>query len=107
MRNVSKKITFPSDFPEQKFWDAYMKPVVDMNEEKLEWGFPDLERLRDFLSAKLGWGKDKIDGIIIPVIKNMNSLKSTTVQTTLDNFFSSPPKQHKSKRVRAAFSKKK
>jgi DNA excision repair protein ERCC-5 len=36
---------------------------------------PDLDALRRFLYSMLGWDEKKVDGLVVPVIKEMNSRK--------------------------------
>ena len=81
-----------------------------------QWGIPDLDGLRDFLRGSLGWGQGEVDGVLLPIIRQMSRESVQSTQTTLDGFFDAsagtrsfqPPRrtiQHKSARLRKVVSR--
>ncbi|QSL66951.1 hypothetical protein MERGE_001338 [Pneumocystis wakefieldiae] len=80
-------ILLPKDFPNPLVDKAYLEPEVDSNFEKFEWGIPDLDSLRDFLVSTVGWSLQKINDMIIPVIRNMNLKRMNTLQTVLTDYW--------------------
>ncbi|KAJ3320627.1 DNA repair protein rad2 [Boothiomyces sp. JEL0866] len=102
LRTLCKKIELPNSFPDENIFKAYTDPRVDSSLQEFQWGEPNLDKVRDYLNKKLNWPKEKVDPIIIPVIKEMRSSKASR-QTTLDSFVqSSSPIKHKSARVNIA-----
>ena len=55
------------------FWvfilDALAQAKVDTNKDKITYGRPDLQLLRNFCNLKFGWAYAKTDEIMEPVIK--------------------------------------
>ncbi|KTW31639.1 hypothetical protein T552_00278 [Pneumocystis carinii B80] len=80
-------ILLPKDFPNPLVDKAYLEPKVDSNFETFEWGIPDLDNLRDFLVSTIGWPLQKINEMIIPVIRNMNLKRMNKVQTVLTDYW--------------------
>ncbi|KAG0017822.1 DNA repair protein rad2 [Entomortierella chlamydospora] len=81
-----KKIHMPSTFPDPHIFDAYVRPLVDDDPAKFQWGIPDLDGLRDFLRKSLGWDRGEVDRVLLPIIRQMSSTENQ-MQTTLDGFF--------------------
>ncbi|ODV93246.1 hypothetical protein PACTADRAFT_51863 [Pachysolen tannophilus NRRL Y-2460] len=79
----SKKLYLDNFFPNQLIFEAYLKPEVDHDKTKFQWGKPDLDKLRVFLMYNVGWSQEKIDQILVPVIKDLNKKQ----QTTINEFF--------------------
>lgn len=87
-KRFMSKLVLNDSFPDPKVTDAYLHPVVDSDRTQFEWGQPDLDQLRTFLGSITGWGQDKIDELLVPVIQNINkqkhapmSMLQTTIQT--------------------------
>ncbi|EMR08641.1 hypothetical protein PNEG_03117 [Pneumocystis murina B123] len=80
-------ILLPKDFPNPLVDKAYLEPEVDSNFKDFEWGIPDLDNLRDFLVSTVGWSLQKINEMIIPVIRNMNFKRMNMVQTVLTDYW--------------------
>lgn len=55
--------------------DAYYNPTVDKSDQKFEWGQPQLDSLRTFLTEAFGWSEEKADEVLLPVLREMNSRK--------------------------------
>lgn len=70
------------DFPDPAVINAYLHPEVDHDKTKFQWGYPNLDKLRTFLMFNVGWTQDKIDQILIPIIKSMNK-----PQKIIEEFF--------------------
>lgn len=108
LKDKLKKLTLPSEsFPNPVVVEAYMKPSVDSSTESFEWSNPDLDLLRSFASTKMGWTTQKVDDLLCPLLKR---LQTKTYQPTLNAFFShktsiniSP--QFHSKRLKTAIAK--
>ena len=86
-RQVQRKLFLPSTFPDLRVDDAYLDPEVDKNNEQFQWGVPDLERLRSFLMATIGWSQDRTDEVLVPVIRDMNKRDLEGVQSNITRFF--------------------
>ena len=111
MRKLAKSLDLSDSFPDMRVYDAYTKPVVDEDLAPFVLGVPHVEGIRMFIRDKLGWDIEKINAVLVPVIKRMNERKVNGRQTTLDQHFPSgnnslsPKKPHKSKALRTVFSK--
>ncbi|KAH9942772.1 PIN domain-like protein [Amylocystis lapponica] len=66
-----KELYLPDDWPNPAVRDAYYHPTVDESEEPFKWGLPDLDALRDFFNAELGWHETKVDELLQPIIRKM------------------------------------
>ncbi|KAG4303878.1 hypothetical protein PORY_002732 [Pneumocystis oryctolagi] len=84
-KNINN-VLFLQDFPNPLVDKAYLEPEVDSSLQQFEWGVPDLDNLRDFLKSTIGWPLQKINEMIIPVIKNMNLKRANEVQTNLTDY---------------------
>lgn len=107
----AKKLFLPESFPDQSVEDAYLNPEVDKDTTNFEWGAPNMDALRAFLTASTGWTRDKVSELLVPVIQDMNRRqallrKTEAAQSTLTNFLSARNKIKitGSKRVRDAVS---
>lgn len=69
-------------FPNKLIYEAYLRPEVDHDKTEFKWGYPDLDKLRTFLRYNVGWNKEKVDEVLLPVIKNLNK-----PQSTIEEFF--------------------
>jgi DNA excision repair protein ERCC-5 len=89
-RKNSTKVFLPMDFPNRIIDRAYLKPEVDHDPQGFVWGVPDLDALRNFLMAQIGWSKERTDEILVPVIKDMNRRQvfSTLALLTIDRRWS-------------------
>ena len=61
---------------------------MDPSLQPFVFGDPDLDRLRSFMSFKAGWRVDKVDQVLIPVIKEMRKRAQEGTQTRIEHFFS-------------------
>jgi len=66
------KLFLPAGFPSPAVREAYLGPVVDHSAEPFRWGVPDLDGLRRFLTDTIGWGPDRTDEVLVPVVRDMN-----------------------------------
>jgi len=71
-RAHATKLFLPPGWPSPAVWDAYLSPEVDSSPEPFQWGVPDVEGLRRFLMGTVGWGKEKTDEVLLPVVRDMN-----------------------------------
>ncbi|KAI5844636.1 DNA excision repair protein Rad2 [Morchella snyderi] len=85
-KNVTK-IFLPPSFPATEVDEAYLNPEVDKDPSPFEWGVPDLEGLRDFLMATIGWSQEHTDEVLVPVIRDMNSKQAEGTQSNITQFF--------------------
>ncbi|KAK9377663.1 uncharacterized protein V1513DRAFT_482030 [Lipomyces chichibuensis] len=78
-RKKSKKLFLNPRFPDPAVDDAYLHPTVDSDPTEFVWGTPDLDRIRSFLMSTIGWGKERADEVLVPLIKSMNLKKQSLV----------------------------
>uniref|UniRef100_A0A2N9I1V5 DNA repair protein UVH3 n=1 Tax=Fagus sylvatica TaxID=28930 RepID=A0A2N9I1V5_FAGSY len=83
-RNVSKNWHIPSSFPSEAVITAYSSPQVDKSTEPFSWGKPDHFVLRKLCWEKFGWGSQKVDELIIPVLKEYDKRET---QLRLEAFY--------------------
>jgi DNA excision repair protein ERCC-5 len=85
-RNASK-IFLPTAFPDPRVDLAYVEPEVDSDPQPFQWGVPDLDALRSYLMATIGWSQERTDEILLPVIKDMNRRMDEGTQANITAFF--------------------
>ncbi|XP_029116376.1 DNA repair protein UVH3 isoform X2 [Elaeis guineensis] len=83
-RNVSKNWHIPPSFPSESVITAYISPQVDESTEPFSWGKPDLVLLRRLCWERFGWGNQKADELLIPVLKEYNKHET---QLRLEAFY--------------------
>ncbi|KGL76888.1 DNA repair protein complementing XP-G cells, partial [Tinamus guttatus] len=84
---VKKKLRhlqLSSGFPNPAVAEAYLKPVVDETRGSFIWGKPDVEQIREYPFDHFGWTRTKIDEVLLPVLKQLNSQQT---QLRIDSFF--------------------
>lgn len=85
-RNATK-LFLPPTFPDKRVDIAYLHPDVDSDPSPFAWGVPDLDALRAFLMATIGWSQERTDEVLVPVIKDMNRREAEGTQANITNFF--------------------
>ncbi|WYZ44351.1 hypothetical protein EsH8_VII_000787 [Colletotrichum jinshuiense] len=86
-KSQATKLFLPAGFPNPAVTDAYLRPEVDNSPENFQWGVPDLEGLRQFLMATIGWSKERTDEVLVPVIRDMNKRDMEGTQTNITRYF--------------------
>lgn len=86
-RSHAAKLFLPVGFPSPAVREAYLKPEVDSSGEVFQWGVPDVEGLRQFLMATIGWSKERTDDVLLPVVKDMNRRGVEGTQSNITRFF--------------------
>lgn len=86
-RRNATKLFLPPSFPDPRVELAYMEPEVDNDPSPFQWGVPDLDALRNFLMATIGWSQERTDEVLVPVIKDMNQRQSEGTQSNITAFF--------------------
>lgn len=86
-RSQAAKLFLPPGFPNLAVDDAYLHPEVDSSNESFQWGVPDVEGLRQFLMATIGWSKERTDEVLVPVIRDMNKRGVEGTQSNITKFF--------------------
>ncbi|KAF9765208.1 hypothetical protein IL306_002549 [Fusarium sp. DS 682] len=86
-KSQGTKLFLPPGFPNPAVYDAYLHPEVDDSKENFQWGVPDVEGLRQFLMATIGWSKERTDEVLVPVIKDMNKRDREGTQSNITRFF--------------------
>ena len=86
-RKQAVKILLPPSFPDPRVSLAYERPEVDSDPEAFQWGVPDLEALRSFLMATIGWSAERTDEVLVPVIRDMNRREEEGTQSNITRFF--------------------
>lgn len=81
------KLFLPPSFPSPPVYDAYMEPDVDKDPQQFQWGVPDLEGLRRFLMATIGWSQERTDEVLVPVIRDMNKRGVEGTQSNITRYF--------------------
>ncbi|KIX96078.1 uncharacterized protein Z520_08333 [Fonsecaea multimorphosa CBS 102226] len=87
-KTVQKRLFLPTGFPDLRVDEAYLDPEVDSNPEPFQWGVPDLDKLRSFLMATIGWTQERTDEVLVPVIRDMNRREVEGTQSNITRFFS-------------------
>ncbi|XP_074597839.1 rad2 superfamily protein mus201 [Brevipalpus obovatus] len=77
------KLNLSESFPSEVVYNAFINPTVLDSNERFSWGMPDLDLLRDYAAQKMKWSKEKIDGLLVPIIKKLNQKQS---QLRIDQF---------------------
>lgn len=88
-KNISK-LFLPPSFPDRRVDTAYLEPEVDSDPSPFQWGVPDLNGLRNFLMATIGWSQERTDEVLVPVIRDMNRREQEGTQSNITSFFSGP-----------------
>lgn len=86
-RRNAAKLFLPPVFPDTKVNDAYTAPEVDSDPQQFQWGVPDLDALRSFLMATIGWSQERTDEVLVPVIRDMNRRMDEGTQANITKFF--------------------
>ncbi len=86
-RKQAQKMFLPPAFPDTRVDHAYLHPDVDSDPSDFEWGVPDLDALRAFLMATIGWSQERTDEILVPVIRDMNKRGVEGTQANITRFF--------------------
>ncbi|MCJ1448471.1 MAG: DNA repair protein rad2 [Stictis urceolatum] len=86
-RKNATKLFLPPIFPDMRVDEAYLHPDVDSDPSQFQWGVPDLDRLRAFLMATIGWSQERADEILVPVIRDMNKREQEGTQSNITQFF--------------------
>ncbi|KAK5123357.1 hypothetical protein LTR85_002789 [Meristemomyces frigidus] len=86
-RRNATKLFLPPGFPDPRVEIAYQEPEVDHNPQQFQWGVPDLDALRSFLMATIGWSQERTDEVLVPVIRDMNRRIDEGTQANITAFF--------------------
>ncbi|KAF3387596.1 DNA repair protein rad13 [Penicillium rolfsii] len=85
-RKQASKIFLPPSFPDTRVDTAYLEPEVDTDPSPFQWGVPDLNGLRQFLMATIGWSQERTDEVLVPVIRDMNRRAQEGTQSNITQF---------------------
>jgi DNA excision repair protein ERCC-5 len=85
-RKQASKIFLPPSFPDTRVDTAYLEPEVDADPSQFQWGVPDLNGLRHFLMATIGWSQERTDEVLVPVIRDMNRRAQEGTQSNITQF---------------------
>lgn len=86
-RRNATKLFLPPGFPSSAVTEAYLKPDVDRTPEPFQWGVPDLDGLRAYLMATIGWDQERTDEVLVPVIRDLNRREREGTQSNITRFF--------------------
>ncbi|KAF2969026.1 hypothetical protein GQX73_g4553 [Xylaria multiplex] len=86
-KSQATKLFLPAGFPSPAVSDAYLHPEVDHSTEPFQWGSPDVEGLRQFLMATIGWSQERTDEVLVPVIRDMNRREVEGTQSNITRYF--------------------
>ncbi|GIL99001.1 hypothetical protein Vretimale_4298, partial [Volvox reticuliferus] len=84
-RAVRKNWQLPASFPSPSVLEAYLQPRLDPNKTRFSFGRPDIELLRQFCSDNFGWTPDKVDELLVPVLKEYDNRQA---QLRMEQFLS-------------------
>lgn len=87
-KKMATKIFLPPSFPDRNIDEAYIHPEVDSDPSEFQWGVPDLNGLRSFLMATIGWSQERTDEVLVPVIRDMNKREHEGTQSNITRFMS-------------------
>lgn len=88
-KNVTK-LFLPPGFPDKAVEKAYLEPEVDSDPSEFKWGVPDLDAVRQFLMATIGWSPERTDEVLVPVIRDVNRREQEGTQSNITGFFQGP-----------------
>ncbi len=86
-RKNATKLFLPTIFPDTRVDHAYLHPEVNKDPSPFQWGVPDLNALRSFLMATIGWSQERTDEVLVPVIKDMNRREDEGTQANITQFY--------------------
>ncbi|KAI9856099.1 MAG: DNA repair protein rad2 [Vezdaea acicularis] len=86
-RKNTTRLFLPPAFPDARVDHAYWYPDVDSDTSAFVWGVPDLNALRAFLMATIGWTRERTDEVLVPVIRDMNRREREGTQSNITNYF--------------------
>ncbi|KAI8954912.1 PIN domain-like protein [Xylaria longipes] len=86
-KSQGTKLFLPPGFPSSAVFNAYLQPEVDHSAEQFQWGSPDVEGLRQFLMATIGWSQERTDEVLVPVIRDMNRREAEGTQSNITRYF--------------------
>ena len=86
-RRNTAKIFLPTGFPDPRVEAAYLHPEVDNDPSDFVWGVPDLAALRAFLMSTIGWTNERVDEILVPVVRDLNRREQEGTQSNITKFF--------------------
>lgn len=89
-RSQAARLFLPTGFPSPAVDEAYLRPEVDGSPEPFRWGVPDVEGLRGFLAAAVGWSRERTDEVLVPVVRDMNRRDAEGTQSNITQFFDGP-----------------
>jgi DNA excision repair protein ERCC-5 len=87
-KKMATKIFLPPSFPDRNIDEAYLHPEVDSDPSEFQWGVPDLNGLRSFLMATIGWSQERTDEVLVPVIRDINKREQEGTQSNITRFMS-------------------
>ncbi|EDK46318.1 conserved hypothetical protein [Lodderomyces elongisporus NRRL YB-4239] len=83
----SGKLYLPDNFPDRIVFEAYKRPEVDPDKTDFVWGVPNLDQIRSFLMYNVGWSQERVDEVMIPLVRDLNKKSAEGVQSTIGEFF--------------------
>ncbi|CDR36745.1 CYFA0S01e04104g1_1 [Cyberlindnera fabianii] len=84
---LKNDVILDKTFPDKRIDQAYLAAEVDHDPTEFVWGDPDLDRLRDFLMETVGWSQERVDQVLVPLIRDINKKKREGTQSTLGEFY--------------------
>ncbi|CAK9441273.1 uncharacterized protein LODBEIA_P51420 [Lodderomyces beijingensis] len=109
-RTKNGKLYLPDSFPDKVVFEAYKQPQVDHDKSEFKWGVPNLDQIRSFLMYNVGWTQERVDEVMIPLIRDLNKKRAEGTQSTIGEFFpqeyiQSRKELHLGKRMKTAANK--
>ncbi|KAG5418675.1 RAD2 [Candida metapsilosis] len=82
------KLYLPDNFPDKVIFEAYQHPEVDSDKSEFKWGVPNLDQIRSFLMYNVNWSQEKVDEVMVPLVRDLNKKRAEGTQSTIGEFFS-------------------
>lgn len=79
-KTLAKKLSLGDSWPDVSVARAYLSPIVDESLVKFAWGEPNVAKIRMFLQMRVKWDDDKINAMLLPVLREMNQKRKTQTQ---------------------------
>ncbi|CCG23933.1 Rad2 protein [Candida orthopsilosis Co 90-125] len=104
------KLYLPDNFPDKVIFEAYQHPEVDSDKSEFKWGIPNLDQIRSFLMYNVNWSQERVDEVMVPLVRDLNKKRAEGTQSTIGEFFSqeyiqSRKELNTGKRLKAAANK--
>ncbi|KAJ1559552.1 DNA repair protein rad2, partial [Cladochytrium tenue] len=85
-RKRAQTMDLPDAFPDPRVLEAYLRPEVDENRLRFEWGSVDLAAVRAFMEDRVGYPPDRTAEVLVPVLSERDRRRKDG-QARIEPFF--------------------